>query len=171
VKEKKGILRKTLEALDKKVGFELAYAHCDIPCGIYDPHAAQLAAHTVIRMDMLIADLVKANDMSPEGRNKMIRCVRVKEKHADACEDEIETLWADYFKPDHFKSFPELHQLVWDTVQLASKTKQGVNIEDAKALLANVEAVAEIFWKTKNVETKKIPSFYPSGETMVYPKV
>ncbi len=160
-----------LGALDKLINFEVAYAHCDIPCGIYDPYAAQVAAHTVIRMDMLIDELNKSGNMDVEARNKMIRCVGVKEKHADACEDEIETLWADYFKPEHFKKFPELHQLIWDTVQLASKTKQGTKMEDAQALLAGIEKIAEIFWNTKNIETFRAKAPYPSESEMVYPKL
>ncbi len=166
-----GIVRMAINAIDKAIGIEKVYAHCDIPCGIYDPHLAQVAAHTVLRMDMLIADLVKANDMTPDGRNKMIRYTTVKEQHAELCKHEIRVLWGDYFKPEHAATNPKLHEMVWNTLKAASKAKQSTNIDDAKALLVAVQEIAEAFWKTKGVEAIKAKSFYPSGETFVYPKV
>jgi len=166
-----GFGRGILKRLDNFLGFDVAYAHCDIPCGIYDPHMAQLAAHTVIRMDMLIADLQKADGADPETRNKMIRYTMVKEQHAELCKNEIRILWGDYFKPEHVQANPELHGLVWDTLKLASKARQSTKIADGETLLANVQKIAEIFWKTKNVQTKRVKSFYPSEHEMVYPAV
>ena len=164
------IARGFVAAADRIFKFGVVHAHCDIPCGIYDPHQAQLAAHTIIRMDMLIEELNKSSNTDIEAKNKMIRCVRVKEEHGEMCEEEIETLWGDYFKPDHYKKYPELQQLIWDTIQLASKTKQSTKISDAEALLANVEKIAEIFWATKGVGTVKAKSFYPTERTFIYPK-
>lgn len=165
------ILRSLLERLDKRFDFTVAYAHCDVPCGIYDPHAAQLAAHTVIRMDMLIADIMKAGGQTAEDRNKFIRCVKVKEEHAELLKHEVEVLWGDYFKPEHVQANPGLHELVWSTLKLASKAKQSTDLKTAEDLLANVELIAEYFWKTKNVSTKRVKSFYPSEHEMVYPVV
>jgi nickel superoxide dismutase len=165
------VAKMILDKLDGVFHFEVVQAHCDIPCGIYDPHYAQLAAHTIIRMDMLIADLNKTPDMDIEAKNKLIRCVRVKEEHAERCEEEIETLWNDYFKPDHIKANPELPALIHDTIEAASKTRQSTKITDAQALLASVEKVAEIFWKTKNVKTKRVKSAYPTGEEIVMPQL
>ena len=55
--------------LVKLLPIETAHAHCDIPCGIYDPHIAQLSAHTAIRMIRLIHELPKLTpDSSPEER-------------------------------------------------------------------------------------------------------
>ncbi len=165
------IAKTMLGVLDRILHFEIAYAHCDIPCGIYDPHNAQMSAHTVIRMDMLIADIMKAGGSSVEDRNKIIRCVEVKEGHAEQCKHEIEVLWGDYFKPEHAKDFPELHDLVWNTLKLSSKAKQSTDIKTGEDLLANVEKIAEIFWKTKRVETVRAKSFYPTEREFVYPKV
>ncbi len=167
----RSLTNRVLSRLDKAFGFDVAHAHCDIPCGIYDPHMAQLAAHTVIRMDMLIADLAKSNAMDAESRNKMIRYTVVKEQHAEICKSEIRVLWGDYFKPEHVQAHPELHGLVWDTLKLASKARQSANIVDGEALLANVEKIAEIFWKTKNVQTKRVKAFYPTEREIVYPVV
>lgn len=167
-----GFAKRILDTIDRIMPFKVAYAHCDIPCGIYDPHAMQMAAHTVIRMDMMIADATKAGPaMTPEDRNKVIRCTEVKEQHAELCKHEVAVLWGDYFKPEHAKNFPELHELVWNTLKLAGKSKQGVEIKDAENLLANTQKIAEIFWKTKNVDTVRVKSFYPTEREFVYPKV
>ena len=166
------IAKQILEKMDKTMHFDVAYAHCDIPCGIYDPHNMQMAAHTVIRLDMLIAEATKAGTaMTPEDRNKMVRCTEVKEQHAELCKHEVAVLWGDYFKPDHVKNFPELHDLVWNTLKLAGKAKQSTDIKAGEDLLASTQKIAEIFWKTKNVETVKVKSFYPSEHEFVYPKV
>ncbi|MEM3839324.1 MAG: superoxide dismutase, Ni [Candidatus Micrarchaeaceae archaeon] len=166
------LARKVMDMLDRYIGFERAHAHCDIPCGIYDPHAMQMAAHTVLRMDMLIAEAMKAGpNMTAEDRNKVIRCTEVKEQYAELCKHEVAVLWGDYFKPEHAKNFPELHELVWNTLKLAGKAKQSVDIKNAEDLLANTHKIAEIFWKTKNVQTVKAKSFYPSEHEFVYPKV
>ena len=73
-------------------------AHCDIPCGIYDPHGAVLAAQTVAKMVELIGAL---DGSSPADRNKFVRCVAVKEQHAELVKHEVQVIWSDYFKPEH----------------------------------------------------------------------
>lgn len=164
-------MRNLMKKLDGIFGFDVAYAHCDIPCGIYDPHMMQMSAHTVLRMDMLIADLAKANAMDAEARNKMIRYTAVKEQHAEICKNEVRVLWGDYFKPDHLKDNPGLNDLVWNTLKAASKARQSTSIADAEALLDGTKRIAEAFWKTKNVATKTVKSFYPSEHEFVYPAV
>src|SRR5271155_5239816 len=168
-----GILRTAISRIDKVLGFQVVYAHCDVPCGIYDPHAAQVAAHTVVRMDSLIADVTSnaKGVPSPDDRNKFTRYVAVKEQHAEIVKHEVEVLWGDYFKPDHVKDIPELHELVWNTLKLASKAKQSVDLKNAEDLLESVQKVAEAFWKTKKVETVRVKSFYPTERTFVYPKI
>lgn len=165
------LLKSVLKFLDRILPAEKVYAHCDVPCGIYDPYAAQLAAHTVIRMDQLIAELKQVPPTDAATRNKMIRCVMVKEQHAETCKHEIEVLWGDYFKPEHLQANPELHTLVWETLKLASKAKQGAELADAEVLLANVQKIAEIFWKTKNIPTVRVKSFYVTGYDLILPKV
>ncbi len=160
-----------LDRVDRIVPFQRAYAHCDIPCGIYDPHMAQLAAHTVIRMDMLIADAMKNGADDAEGKNKIVRYVSIKEQHAEICKHEVRVLWGDYFKPDHAKAHPELNDLVWNILKLASKAKQSTDVKAGEELLENVEKLAEIFWKTKGISTYRAKAPYPTDREMVYPKV
>ena len=123
-----------------------ARAHCDIPCGIYDPHEAQIAAQTVAKMVSLI-DGIEGNDT--EARNKFNRCVRVKDEHAEKVKREVQVIWSDYFKPEHLTAYPDLHDKVWNVLRLASKNKQSVSAENAAQLEAAVKEFGDIFWATK----------------------
>ncbi|MEE9236693.1 MAG: superoxide dismutase, Ni [Thermoplasmata archaeon] len=167
---------KVMRILDRVLPAETAYAHCDIPCGIYDPHLAQLAAHTVIRMVNLIEELTgkTGKDLNPDELQHYVhdigRYTEIKEKHAEICKHEIRILWGDYFNHDHVDKFPNLHDLVWQTMKLGSKAKQNVDLQAAENLLETVNKIAEIFWKTKDVETVRVESFYPTKREMVYPR-
>lgn len=166
---------KILSFLNSVHPFAVAHAHCDIPCGIYDPYQAQVNAHTVIRMMMLIHDLPNiTTDMGAEEKqevmHKLARYTAVKEEHAEAAKREVRILWGDYFKPEHAEQFPELNQLVWDTLKAGSKARQEIDIAAGDALLENVQKIAEIFWQTKGAETVRQKSFYPTEREMVYPK-
>jgi nickel superoxide dismutase len=125
-----------------------AYAHCDVPCGIYDPHAAELAARTVARMVELIGQ-IPAGTTDLADRNKLIRCVAVKEQHAEIVKHEIAVIWADYFKPEHVERYPDLHDRTWKILKLAGKNKQNIDAAAAAELEAAVKEYADIFWSTK----------------------
>jgi nickel superoxide dismutase len=124
------------------------YAHCDVPCGIYDPHAAELAARTVARMVELIGQLPKENP-SEADRAKFVRCISVKEQHAEIVKHEIQVIWSDYFKPEHLERYPDLHDRTWKILKLASKNKQNIDAAAATELEAAVKEFADIFWSTK----------------------
>lgn len=149
-----------LDHLIKLLPSKPVYAHCDIPCGIYDPHNMQMAAHTVIRMINLIKE-------AGDDIHKVSRMTTVKEKHGHICEEELITLWGDYFKEEHLKEYPELHELIWKSVKLTGKVRQELNLEAANELLGNTQKVAEIFWKTKKMEPVRIPSGYPTEGEIV----
>ncbi len=165
------LLTKLLDFLPEKI----AYAHCDIPCGIYDPHQMQLAAHTVIRMISMINDLkVSSENPSFEERKKIIhqvsRLTKVKEEHAEIVKHEARVLWGDYFKEEHLKEYPDLHSLVFKTLKLASKARQGIDSQAANELLKNTQEIAEIFYKTKGVTPVRVKSVYPTGLEIVLHK-
>ena len=124
------------------------YAHCDIPCGIYDPHSAQLAAKTVSTMVKKIGELPKEN-ATVEDRNSFVRMVKVKEEHAELCKREVLILWTDYFKPEHLEKFPALHDLIWKTAKLCSENKRHVDEAKAQELVEAVDKIADIFNQTK----------------------
>ena len=169
------LVDRVLESFDRVASPSVAHAHCDIPCGIYDPHAAQIAALTVIRMVQLIQGLQKPADGASKEEwdiytAQISRYTAVKEEHAKLCEHEIVILWTDYFKPDHLAQNPNLHDVVWKTAKLTSTVKQQINMDASQQLLAGVQQIAEIFWSTKGVKTKRQPSNQGQvGGELVYP--
>ncbi|OGD87862.1 superoxide dismutase, Ni [Candidatus Curtissbacteria bacterium RIFCSPHIGHO2_01_FULL_41_11] len=130
-----------------------ALAHCDIPCGIYETNTLLVSAQTVIRM-VEVMESIPMDKPSLKDRNNFIRCVRVKEDHAQICEEQLVTLWADFFKPEHIAQFPDLHDKVWRAIKLASENKLDVNIQKAKELLVACREVAAMFDQVK-VEPKE----------------
>ena len=164
-----------ISTISKILPTKVAYAHCDIPCGIYDPYQAQLAAISIIRMTEMINDLKTSNsEPSFDERKKIIhqisRLTKVKEEHAELCKHEVRILWADYFKEEHLKEYPNLHDLVFSIMKHASKARQEINMEESKELLEKVQKLAEIFWKTKSRRVTKIESSSPSGGKIVIPQ-
>jgi len=125
----------------------VARAHCDVPCGIYDPHEAEIAAKTVSKMVELMTGLEGSTDQA--SRNKFIRCVAVKEQHAEKVKHEVQVIWSDYFKPEHLDAHPDLHDKVWKLLKLAGKNKQNVDAEAAAQLEAAVKEFSDIVGATK----------------------
>ena len=96
------MIYKLVNMLDRKFVFDRAKAHCDIPCGIYDPSTAQIAALTVVRMMDLMADLEgKGSDNGTSYHNSMARYIDVKEEHAEIAKHEVRVIWGDYLKAQH----------------------------------------------------------------------
>ena len=138
-----------LRSLSKLLPTYTVYAHCDIPCGIYDPKPAQIAASTVLKMVQKINDLPKDNPTFGD-RNSFVRMVVVKEEHARKCKEELLILWTDYFKSEHISLFPNLHETFWKAAKLCSKNKQNVDLKSAEELVRAVDEIAEIFKKTQS---------------------
>ncbi|MBI2888233.1 MAG: superoxide dismutase, Ni [Chloroflexi bacterium] len=156
------------------VGAEAAYAHCDIPCGIYDPHVAQLAAQTVLRMVQLVQGLNKPADGASKAEqdaytNTLSRYITTKEQHADLCKRELLILWGDYFRPEHLEKYPDLHATFWTAVKLGGRNKQNLDAQAAQDLVGVVQRIAEIFWATKGASVRRQPSLQPVGGESVYP--
>lgn len=124
------------------------HAHCDVPCGIYDPRPAQIAAATVLKMVEKIEGLPVENP-SVEDRSNLVRMVWTKEEHARKCKEEILLLWTDYFKPEHLVVFPDLHAIFWKAAKLCSENKQHVNRELAQKLVTAVDEIASMFASSK----------------------
>lgn len=141
---KSGLLQKFLSTLPSQP----VYAHCDVPCGIYDPKGAQIAAATVLKMVQKLLETPEVNK-GVEDRNTVVRLIWTKEEHARKCKEEILILWTDYFKPEHLEMFPNLHEVFWKTAKLCSENKQHVSLESAQKLVAAVDEIADMFAKTK----------------------
>jgi nickel superoxide dismutase len=169
------LVDRVLQTIDRVSPPSVAHAHCDIPCGIYDPHMAQLAALTVVRMVQLIQGLqAPGQGASKEEWDtymmQISRYTAVKEEHAKMCEHEIIVIWSDYFKPEHVEKHPNLHEVVWKAAKLTSTVKQQINMDAAQQLLSACHQFAEIFWDTKGVQTRRQPSNQGQvGGELVYP--
>lgn len=142
-----------------------AYAHCDIPCGIYDPHQAQMSAHTIIRMTDLLGQIKRDSELKAE--HDVARVTHVKEEHSNILEQELETLEKDYFKEELLEKFPDLKNLFTQASKLGTKARIGIDTESAKELLEVVMKIAEIFYDSKNLEHKRVKSPYPTGLDIV----
>ena len=118
-------------------------AHCDLPCGVYDPAQARLEAESVK------ASIAKAN--ASDDASFKARALAVKEERSNLVKHHLWVLWTDYFKPPHFEAYPQLHQLFNDATKLAGAggTKGSWDEAVADQLLAKIDEIAEIFWATK----------------------
>ena len=142
-------LRYTISSVKRRIMklFGTVYAHCDVPCGVYETDTMRNAAYTCKVMVQKMLDLGHTSD--PEHLNSYIRMVTTKEKHAETVKHEVRILWGDYFKPEHLEQCPDLHDKVWQIMKAASKVKQGVDLADADALIARVLELEGIFKATK----------------------
>lgn len=122
-------------------------AHCDGPCGVYDPASARIAAEAVLSMTKKILAL-EGDDVAYQ--NTLSRYIAIKEEQAHLAKTELLVLWTDYFKPQHLEAYPDLHDTFWKAAKLCSAVKVGVSLEDAEALMAAIENIHNIFWATKN---------------------
>jgi len=120
-----------------------AYAHCDLPCGVYDPAQARIEAESV---KAIIQKYKENND--PEFQT---RALIIKEQRAELVKHHLWVLWTDYFKPPHFEKYPQLHQLFNEATKLAGATgvKGKVDAGPAEELLSKIDEIAKIFWETK----------------------
>ncbi|MFC2064708.1 superoxide dismutase, Ni, partial [Chloroflexota bacterium] len=141
--------------------------HCDIPCGIYDPTPAQIAALTVVRMMDLMDNLDNSPDKEKvDYHNSMSRYIAIKEEHAEKAKYEIRVIWGDYFKKD---KHPNVDKLVHNIMQLSSKCRQTSEREAGLALVAAINEFSESFWATKGIAIKKAKAPYAPSLEMVYP--
>lgn len=147
---------------------EVAHAHCDIPCGIYDPIVAQIAALSAIRMIDQINE-IDLNDKTAASLNKFSRCVAIKESEVEKAKNEIRVIWGDFIKAPHLETYPQLHTIAHNIMMLGGATRQNVDRVKALEFLNEVNNFAEIFWKIKGVETKRAKAPYAPNEELVYP--
>ena len=119
----------------------LAHAHCDLFCGVYDPAQARIEAESV----KMIAQ--KHQDSDDDVFRQ--RCIIIKEQRAELVKHHLWVLWTDYFKPPHVEQFPNLHDLFWRATKAAGDAKKTMDPAAGDELLALIDEIAEIFWKTK----------------------
>ncbi|MET9223112.1 superoxide dismutase, Ni [Streptomyces sp. NPDC088197] len=116
-------------------------AHCDLPCGVYDPAQARIEAESV----KAVQEKYQAN----EDADFRTRAVLIKEQRAELAKHHVSVLWSDYFKPPHFEKYPELHQLVNDTLKALSAAKASNDPATGQKALDYIAQIDKIFWETK----------------------
>ena len=134
-------MRLLTRLLEPKV---IAHAHCDLPCGVYDPAQARIEAESV----KAIAEKY-AQNTDPEFR---ARAIYIKEQRSELVKHHLWVLWTDYFKPPHFEKYPQLNQLFNEATKLAGGgggTKSSNDVATADTLLAKIDEINKIFWETK----------------------
>jgi nickel superoxide dismutase len=123
-------------------------AHCDIPCGVYDPEQARIEAESCAK----IIEKYHGND-DPLFRD---RCVIVKEERAELAKHHISVLWSDYFKPEHLEQFPDVHEVCWKALKQCSLVKRSVDQAEAQKLLDLIDQIDEMWKKTGGPETTRV---------------
>ena len=128
-------------------------AHCDGPCGVYDPASARITAEAVVSMTKKILDL-EVPDASDKAatiayQNTLSRYIAIKEEQAQKTKDDLLILWTDYFKPVHLEKYPDLHDTFWKAAKLCSACKVEVSSTHAAELMDAVQKIHDMFWATK----------------------
>ena len=116
-------------------------AHCDLPCGVYDPAQARIEALSV----KACMEKYAASD----DEQFRTRAIKIKEERADLVKHHLWVLWTDYFKPEHLEAHPTLHQLFWDATKAAGAAKKSLDPADGQQVIDLVDQIAEVFAATK----------------------
>ena len=118
------------------------HAHCDLPCGIYDPAQARIEAESV-----------KACQEKYQGSDDAIfkdRAISIKEQRANLVKEHLWVLWTDYFKPEHLETYPQLHELFWNATKEAGNAKRSEDPAQGQKLLDAIDELSKVFWETKS---------------------
>ena len=135
------MISRLLTALDRICPPRPVSAHCDVPCGVYDPAQARIEAESV-----------KAIQEKYQGSDDPVfkdRCIFIKEERADLVKHHLWVLWTDYFKPNHVEQYPDLHDKFWKATKLAGDSKRSLDPAQGQQLLDAIDDIAKIFWETK----------------------
>ena len=119
----------------------VVHAHCDLPCGVYDPAQARIEAESVKAIQE------KFQESDDAGFKQ--RAVQIKEERADLVKHHLWVLWTDYFKPEHLEKYPELHELFWKATKEAGDAKKALDPAQGQKLLDQIGEIDKIFWETK----------------------
>jgi nickel superoxide dismutase len=135
------LIDRALTILDMVSAPTTASAHCDLPCGVYDPAQAKLEAQSVKACQEKYA--------ASDDQDFKVRAILIKEERADLVKHHLWVLWTDYFKPEHLAAHPELHDLIWKATKTAGEAKKTNDPAVGQSLLDQIDVIAEIFWDTK----------------------
>ena len=143
------LLNRALAALNAPT----AEAHCDGPCGVYDPASARIAAEAALSMTKKLLALEPPADSDGAAwaayLNTASRYVAIKEEESHKAKEQLLILWTDFFKPQHLEQNPEIHNIFWKAAKLCSAVKLEVNLEHAEELMEAIENIHNMFWAAK----------------------
>jgi nickel superoxide dismutase len=123
-------------------------AHCDIPCGIYDPELPRIEAESAYKA------IEKYHDSDDEVFRQ--RCIQIKEQRVDIAKHHLSILWSDYFKPEHLDQVPDVHETFWNVLKQCTTVKGSVDLEDARKLLDMIDEVEQMWRKTGGPDTSRM---------------
>jgi len=124
------------------------HAHCDLPCGVYDPEQARIEAESVYK---IIEKMGGNSDTT-----FTTRAIAIKEERADLVKHHLDVLWHDYFKQEHLEKVPNLHEMFWNTTKQVSKVKASTDIADARKLLDMIDEVDAAWRATGGAEKTRV---------------
>jgi nickel superoxide dismutase len=125
------------------------HAHCDLPCGIYDPAQAKIEAESVKAIQTRYQDPEKFKTKAETVDDYRSRCLIIKEERANLVKEHLWVLWTDYFKPEHLEKYPNLHELFWKATKEAGLAKKSQDPQQGQGLLDAIAEIDKIFWETK----------------------
>jgi nickel superoxide dismutase len=127
----------------------VVHAHCDLPCGIYDPTQAKIEAESVKAIQTRYQDPEKFKTKAETVDDYRARCLIIKEERANLVKEHLWVLWTDYFKPEHLEKYPNLHELFWKATKEAGLAKKSQDPQQGQGLLDAIAEIDKIFWETK----------------------
>jgi nickel superoxide dismutase len=127
----------------------VVHAHCDLPCGIYDPAQAKIEAESVKAIQTRYQDPEKFKTKAETVDDYRARCLIIKEERANLVKEHLWVLWTDYFKPEHLEKYPNLHELFWKATKEAGLAKKSQDPQQGQGLLDAIAQIDKIFWETK----------------------
>jgi nickel superoxide dismutase len=130
-----------LATLDRVSSPRVVHAHCDLPCGVYDPAQARIEAESV-------KGTIEKYNASDDDAFRT-RAIIIKEERADLVKHHLWVLWTDYFKPEHLEKYPQLHDMFWKATKKAGDVKKSTDVAVANDLLSQIAEIDKIFWETK----------------------
>ena len=123
-------------------------AHCDLPCGVYDPEQARIEAESCYK---IIEKYAASSDNTFKAR-----AIHIKEERAELVKHHLDVLWHDYFKPEHLQQYPDLHETFWTATKQASKMRHSLDPDAARELLSMIDTIDEMWKGTGGLEKTRV---------------
>ena len=128
----------------------VVHAHCDLPCGVYDPAQARIEAESVKAIQQRYQDAEKSKSAPESVDDYRSRALIIKEERADLVKHPLWVLWTDYFKPEHLEKYPDLHEKFWKATKEAGLSKKSQDPAQGQKLLDAIDELGKVFWETKS---------------------